>query len=177
MLNCAAGLWISPMRKTSTTYRGTLLLRALLSVVLLASCLVASIRIAAADAPAAPDYTKPESWAAYPGTASHADDVPPGLSAAHSTGVPVFFVHPTTYLAPMVANASFAPGGAVQAGVDAAVLRFQASVFNECCVIFAPRYRQAWGCRSVRVIEPPAVSFHGTAWPEATRISAARRPP
>jgi DUF3089 family protein len=98
---------------------------------------------AAADPPVAPDYTSPEAWAAYPGTDSHAADVPPGLEAAHTAGAPVFFVHPTTYLAPMIANAGFAPGGAAQAGVDAAVMRFQASVFNGCCVIFAPRYRQA----------------------------------
>ena len=98
---------------------------------------------AATNPPAAPDYATPETWAAYPGTASRADDVPPGLSTTAATTTPVFFVHPTTYLAPITANADFAPGGAVQAGVDDAVMRFQASVFNGCCVIFAPRYRQA----------------------------------
>jgi len=57
--------------------------------------------------------------------------------------VPVFFVHPTTYLSTLIGNADFAPGGAVQAGIDDTVMRFQASIFNGCCVVFAPRYRQA----------------------------------
>ncbi len=92
---------------------------------------------------AAPDYSRVESWAAYPGTPSHADDVPPGAARATTPAAPVFFVHPTTYLAPVTGNADFAPGGEVQERVDAAVLRFQASVFNGCCAIFAPRYRQA----------------------------------
>ena len=105
--------------------------------------IVLTTSAAAAGPPAAPDYTSPSAWAAYPGTASHTDDVPPGLEATHTTGAPLFFVHPTTYLVPITANAEFAPGGAVQAGVDAAVMRFQASVFNGCYVIFAPRYRQA----------------------------------
>lgn len=115
----------------------------ILLAALLTIGLAASDRIAAADTPAAPDYTRPEAWAAYPGTPGHADDTPPGLTAGHATGVPVFFVHPTTDLAPFVTNAAFAPGGAAQAEVDEAVMRFQASVFNDCCVIFAPRYRQA----------------------------------
>lgn len=105
--------------------------------------LVLATSTIAADPPAAPDYARPDAWAAYPGTASHTADVPPGLSATPATTTPVFFVHPTTYLMPTIANAAFAPGGAAQAGVDAAVMRFQASVFNGCCVIFAPRYRQA----------------------------------
>jgi hypothetical protein len=57
--------------------------------------------------------------------------------------VPVFFIHPTTYLAPVMGNASFDASGEVGARVDDVVLRFQASVFNGCCRIFAPRYRQA----------------------------------
>jgi len=130
-------------------YRKATALRAVLWGLLLATLsLSPSIPVAAASTPEAPDYTRPEAWAAYPGTATHADDVPPGLSATHATGVPVFFVHPTTYLMPIIANTDFAPGGAVQAGVDATVLRFQASVFNGCCVVFAPRYRQA----SIRAI-------------------------
>ena len=110
---------------------------------LLALSLSGFVSIATAGSPPAPDYSSPAAWAAWPGTPSHADDTPPGMTATHSTGVPVFFVHPTTDLSPVISNADFAPGGAVQAGVDDSVLRFQASVFNGCCVIFAPRYRQA----------------------------------
>ncbi len=91
----------------------------------------------------APDYTQPSAWAAYPGRPSHAEDVPAGVSRGGDQGVAVFFVHPTTYLAPVLGNAPFDAGGEVGARVDDAVLRQQASVFNACCRIFAPRYRQA----------------------------------
>lgn len=91
----------------------------------------------------APDYNQPSSWAAYPGTANGADDLPSDTAPAAAQDTPVFFVHPTTYLAPVIGNAAFDPGSAPEIRVDEAVLRFQASVFNGCCTIFAPRYRQA----------------------------------
>jgi hypothetical protein len=91
----------------------------------------------------APDYSRPASWAAYLGVPSHADDVPSGMARTAASGTPVFFVHPTTYLAAVVGNASFESGSEIERRVDDAVLRFQASVFNGCCAIFAPRYRQA----------------------------------
>lgn len=91
----------------------------------------------------APDYNQPASWAAYPGTASGADDLPPGTAPATAQETAVFFVHPTTYLTPLIGNASFEPASRPEIRVDEAVLRFQASVFNGCCTIFAPRYRQA----------------------------------
>ena len=99
----------------------------------------------------APDYAAPDAWAAYPGRSSHADDVPEGVAQSDDQTpsskpwpkVPVFFIHPTTYLAPVMGNAAYDAGGEVGARVDDAVLRFQASVFNDCCRIFAPRYRQA----------------------------------
>ncbi len=90
-----------------------------------------------------PDYSQPFAWAAYPGRPSHAEDVPEGVSRGSDRGVDVFFIHPTTYLAPVMGNAAFDAGGEIGARVDDAVLRFQASVFNGCCRIFAPRYRQA----------------------------------
>jgi len=82
------------------------------------------------DSLPAPDYSRSESWAAYPGVPSHADDVPAGMARAVGSGTPVFFVHPTTYLAPVIGNASFESGRDIERRVDDAVLRFQASVFN-----------------------------------------------
>lgn len=73
----------------------------------------------------APDYSRPDAWAARPGASSHADDVPAGIAPSTHRTVPVFFIHPTTYLAPVLGNAGFAPGGEVQARVDNVVLRFQ----------------------------------------------------
>lgn len=98
---------------------------------------------AADDGPSSPDYSQPGAWAAYPGRPSHADDLPAGVSKDANQGVSVFFIHPTTYLAPAMANAAYDAPGEVGARVDDVVLRFQASVFNGCCRIFAPRYRQA----------------------------------
>jgi Protein of unknown function (DUF3089) len=99
---------------------------------------------AAAGTPPAPDYSQPSAWAAFAGRPSRVDDVPdgvPGPTGAASTAV--FFIHPTTYLAPVMQNAAFDAGGEIGARVDDVVLRLQASVFNGCCRIYAPRYRQA----------------------------------
>lgn len=98
---------------------------------------------AAEGALPAPDYLQASSWAAYPGVASHADDVTSGDTRAAAPGVAVFFIHPTTYLAPVTGNAGYESDSEPGRRVDEAVLRFQASVFNGCCAIFAPRYRQA----------------------------------
>ena len=81
----------------------------------------------AAAGPAAPDYPPPAAWAAWPGSASRAEDRPAGVSSGSDLGVDVFFIHPTTYLAAGADNAAFDAGGEVGARVDEAVLRFQAS--------------------------------------------------
>jgi hypothetical protein len=100
-----------------------------------------AVRVGAASP--APDYTQPGAWAAYPGRPSHADDTPSGVTVGSELSVPVFFIHPTTYLAPVMGNAPYDAGGEVGERVDDSVLKFQASVFNGCCSIYAPRYRQA----------------------------------
>jgi hypothetical protein len=103
----------------------------------------ASLAVGGESAPNAPNYSQPAAWAAYPGHPSHVDDLPQGVSKGTEKGVPVFFIHPTTYLAPVMGNAPYDARGEVEARVDDVVLRMQASVFNGCCTIFAPRYRQA----------------------------------
>jgi len=94
--------------------------------------------------PAAPDYSKPESWAALPDRVDNADVVPDAdVSDGQATAqVDCFFVHPTTHVdgrywnqPPDLASAS--------EGVDNRVLPSQASAFNAACRVFAPRYRQA----------------------------------
>jgi hypothetical protein len=100
----------------------------------------------AATAPPAPDYALPGAWAAWPGRPSKADAVPAGASAAidpTKAGADVFFIHPTTYLANQKWNAAYDEPGRASQGVDTGVLANQASVFNACCRIYAPRYRQA----------------------------------
>lgn len=69
---------------------------------------------------------------------------PPGLSPVDERTAPadVFFVHPTTFkgspmwVAPFDASDTAAP-------LNPPVLLDQVSVFNGCCRLYAPRYRQA----------------------------------
>jgi len=59
-----------------------------------------------------------------------------------SAPVDVFFVHPTTFYQPSNWNQPLDDANTNQL-TDTFVLRGQASVFNSCCKIYAPRYRQA----------------------------------
>lgn len=93
--------------------------------------------------PAAPDYTQDSAWAALPGIAGPAQTVPQGREAAIGMqGIDVFYVHPTTYRTPERWNAD-PSDPKVNAWTDASVIARQAAVFNACCNVFAPRYRQA----------------------------------
>lgn len=92
--------------------------------------------------PAAPVYTEDEHWAALPSSDDPSDAAPEGAGQDDSARVGVFFVHPTTYFGKDSWNQ---PLGDESANwiTDQRVLRNQASVFNGCCEVFAPRYRQA----------------------------------
>jgi len=93
--------------------------------------------------PAAPDYSTDAAWAALPQTTEGADFIPGGLKAADNlSDVAVFFVHPTTYTSKLGWNAPLDDVEA-RARIDDLVMPAQASVFNLCCDIYAPRYRQA----------------------------------
>ena len=91
--------------------------------------------------PPAPDYARPDAWLAFPGRNGLERSTPPGMSAVDEASAPadVFFVHPTTYLKNDVWNAAYD----VHGPYDEPVLLGQASVFNGCCRIYAPKYRQA----------------------------------
>ncbi|MEM7100247.1 MAG: DUF3089 domain-containing protein [Pseudomonadota bacterium] len=90
--------------------------------------------------PPAPDYGDDANWAALPDKEDPSDQMPAGTERS-PTGVAVFFVHPTSYFGktwnqPLDhADANWV--------VDQRILRHQASVFNGCCDVYAPRYRQA----------------------------------
>lgn len=90
--------------------------------------------------PSPPDYSNDQFWAALPSKNDPSDQIPDG-AVREETGVAVFFVHPTSYFGktwnqPLDhADANWV--------VDERILRHQASVFNGCCDIYAPRYRQA----------------------------------
>jgi hypothetical protein len=99
---------------------------------------------AEATPPAAPDYTQPQWWAALPDREDAADVVPSSdVQDIQATAeVDVFFVHPTTFFGTAGWNQSLDDTSTNQL-TDMFVLRSQASVFNSCCRIYVPRYRQA----------------------------------
>jgi hypothetical protein len=104
--------------------------------------------------PPPPDYSKPQYWAALPDRLDAADAVPendPFGDRQATAPVDVFFLHPTTYREIDYWNAPLDDAG-TNAWTDESVIARQASVFNACCRVFAPRYRQA---SSAGVYAPP----------------------
>jgi carboxymethylenebutenolidase len=90
------------------------------------------------------DYADPASWLALPDRQDRADLVPIGVEDGGVQGggpVDVFFVHPTTYLHREDWNDPLAPGTATEENTQW-VLANQASAYNGCCKVHAPRYRQ-----------------------------------
>lgn len=95
--------------------------------------------------PPPPDYRLDTSWAALPTMIDDADVSLPELPAIaqNSARADVFYIHPTTWVgsewngpidSPTIIEAT-ARGGTL----------IQASAFNACCAVYAPRYRQASG--------------------------------
>jgi hypothetical protein len=95
--------------------------------------------------PPPPDYAKREYWAALPDRLDAADAVPendPFGDRQATAPVDVFYLHPTTYRDIAYWNAPL-DDAATNAWTDESVVARQAAVFNACCRVFAPRYRQA----------------------------------
>ncbi|WNG15117.1 DUF3089 domain-containing protein [Cystobacter fuscus] len=96
-----------------------------------------------AHPPAPPDYTLPSAWSALPELEDLADTVlpsSPGLEQAQAP-VDVFYIHPTTYVgAEWNGPVDDVP---LNTATDRVATLIQASAFNACCAIYAPRYRQA----------------------------------
>jgi len=99
----------------------------------------------AAKTPPVPDYTQNSSWAALPATEDDADVFLTQLPAANreAAKADVFYVHPTTALIQRW-NAPIDDPEVVKATARGGTL-IQASAFNACCAVYAPRYRQANG--------------------------------
>ncbi len=94
--------------------------------------------------PAAPDYTQRSNWSAWPGPGSPAERLPDGMTPTPQDGrlASAFFLHPTTFggkedwVQPMEHEET-------RRGTDRGTTSIQASVFNDCCRIYVPRYRQS----------------------------------
>ena len=94
--------------------------------------------------PQAPEYNNPDHWAALPERNDFSDvQLVAGVDDEQAERtVDVFFIHPTTYIGKQSWNQRMGDNEANDL-TDAWVMRDQASVFNQCCRIYAPRYRQA----------------------------------
>lgn len=93
-----------------------------------------------------PDYSDLHYWAAHPWKWDPGDSVPEPLRVGYQKDsvADVFFVHPTTLtdFSDTRWNASI-DDSFVNAKTDYTTILYQASVFNEQCRVFSPRYRQA----------------------------------
>ena len=91
----------------------------------------------------ATDYSNQQNWAALPTMKDNADWTPNGLTNKQdSAQVDVFFIHPTTDVTGFKGNANI-DNKAINNQTDDFSIKYQASVFNESCKVYAPRYRQA----------------------------------
>ncbi len=93
-----------------------------------------------------PDYSNLNFWAAHPWKKDPSDSVPKQLQATYKQDsiADVFFIHPTTLTANSDErwNADI-DDSEINTKTDYSSILYQASVFNEKCRVFAPRYRQA----------------------------------
>jgi hypothetical protein len=123
---------------------------AMAALLLAAPCALAADAPAAASPaamdrsePPAPDYSKPENWAARPGHEGAAAAVAPGASPrAINPAADVFYIHPTTDIS---RTRFYSPlsDSEINRWTDESVVARQGGVWNGCCRVFAPRYRQA----------------------------------
>lgn len=95
--------------------------------------------------PRAPDYDRPEAWSERPDGPAFARFAPVGSPAVapEAARAAVFYVHPTSYVGARWNGPVDDP--TLNAATDLVATRIQANAFNACCVVWAPRYRQANG--------------------------------
>lgn len=92
-----------------------------------------------------PDYSDLNYWAAHPWKWSLSDSTPELLrNEPRDSSVDVFFLHPTTYTMKLKYKKMNADidDAYTNAKTDYSTILYQASVFNNQCRVFAPRYRQ-----------------------------------
>ena len=89
-----------------------------------------------------PDYADAISWAATPSRPGLTSYAPQGVTpAAKNAAVDVFFVHPTGFLSGGDWNSNLASNTQTEENTEW-MMANQASAFNGCCDIYAPRYRE-----------------------------------
>ena len=94
---------------------------------------------------AAPDYADEINWAALPTKDDPADIVPLNVEPAFEQGaapIDVIFLHPTGYMSGASWNSPMEIDSVTEENTKW-MLANQASQFNGCCNVYAPRYREA----------------------------------
>lgn len=97
------------------------------------------------DAAPPPDYDLPVNWAALPDRQGPEDMMPEGVADQDVQGrapIDVFFIHPTGYLQGDSWTFSMDPDTSTEENTHW-MMANQASAYNGCCNVYAPRYRQA----------------------------------
>ena len=92
-----------------------------------------------------PSYSDPDNWAALPSRIGVEDMIPKEIGDVDIQGsapVDVFFVHPTGFLRGNSWTYSMDKNSAAEENTQW-MMANQASPFNGCCNVYAPRYRQA----------------------------------
>ncbi|MCA9571225.1 MAG: DUF3089 domain-containing protein, partial [Myxococcales bacterium] len=105
--------------------------------------LTPTVPFADAHHPPAPDYADPVAWSALPDREDAGDLAPeasPGIDQ-QTARADVFYVHPTSYVGSEW-NAAF-DDPTVAAATDHGATGIQATAFNACCAVWAPRFRQS----------------------------------
>lgn len=98
-----------------------------------------------ADAPKAPDFNNQYFWVAHPDKSDTSDLVPVGVDTSGdiiNKAVDVFFVHSTGFVGPGGWNATMQSKNSEAQSIEY-MLSSMASIFNGCCNIYAPHYREA----------------------------------
>jgi hypothetical protein len=116
--------------------------------------------------PPSPDYAQPEFWAAHPARRDAADLVPQGDTFGdrqQDAKADVFYIHPTTYRGIDHWNQPL-DEDVVNLWTDESVIARQAAIFNACCRVFAPRYRQATAAAVYAPPELNAIEAYEFAW-------------
>ena len=91
----------------------------------------------------APDYADAGAWAALPAKPGPATLVPEGVAPPPADPqVDVFFIHPTGYMNGADWNSSLDANSQTEENTRW-MMANQASAFNGCCAVYAPRYREA----------------------------------
>jgi hypothetical protein len=93
------------------------------------------------------NYAQTENWATLPFIPNSSSWVPANANLKdnqHSALADVFFIHPTTDIYGMkIAGNTSLDNDRVNKQTDDLCIKYQASVFNGACKIYAPRYQQA----------------------------------